>query len=319
VSARFEKIAVLGLGLLGGSVALAARSRGVASRVVGAARRAETRKLALSRGAVDEILDFEAAVADAEVVVLATPLFAMGEIAARVAPALAPGAVVTDVGSVKAPLAETIPGLLPPGVHYVGAHPMAGSHLTGLEHARADLFEGAPCIVTTAPDAPGADRATAFWGALGARVLVRDPAEHDAQVAWVSHVPHILAFAFGAALGAAPEGSTHLAGAGFRDFTRIAHGDPELWAEILCANRKAIGAPLHEVGAALSGLARAIEADDAEAVGRWIESAHAALSLSADSGTRADGGRWASSNAGTATLDASESTAEAGVSTEPHE
>jgi len=319
VSARFGKVAVLGLGLLGGSVALAARARGVATRVTGAARRAETRDLAIARGAVDEVLDFEAAVDGAEIVVLATPLSAMGAIAARVAPALTRGAVVTDVGSVKAPLAETIPGLLPPGVHYVGAHPMAGSHLSGLEHARADLFDGAPCVVTAAGDAPGSARVSAFWESLGARVLVRDPAEHDAQVAWISHVPHVLAFAFGVAMSEAPAASTQLAGTGFHDFTRIAHGDPELWAEILSANRKSIAAPLHEVAAALSGLARAIEADDALAVARCIETAHAALSLSHESGTRADGERQALPGAGAPTPERPGSAGGAGEPTKTNE
>jgi len=319
MSRPFGTIAVLGLGLLGGSVALAARARGVADWVKGAARRRETRVLALERGALDEVRDFDDAVRDAELVVLATPLFAMGEIAARIAPALSPGTVVTDVGSVKAPLAETIPGLLPPGVHYVGAHPMAGSHLTGLEHARADLFEGAACIVTARPDAPGADRVVAFWEALGARVLVRDPAEHDAQVAWISHVPHALAFAFGASLSEAPDASLALAGPGFHDFTRIARGDPELWAEILCANRKALAAPLHEALAALSGLARAIEANDADAVGRWIESAHGALSRTSDSGTREEGGRETPPAAGSATPDAPRSAGGAGETTKTHD
>jgi prephenate dehydrogenase len=318
VSAPLGTVAVLGLGLLGGSVALAARARGVAARVVGAARRKETRDLALARGAVDEVRDFDEAVRDADLVVLATPLFAMGEIAGRVAPALSPGAVMTDVGSVKAPLAETIPGLLPPGVHYVGAHPMAGSHLTGLEHARADLFEGAPCVVTARPEAPGAQRTIAFWEALGARVLIRDPAEHDAQVAWISHAPHVLAFAFGAALGEAPEASTALAGPGFHDFTRIANGDPELWAEILCANRKALAAPLHEALAGLSGLAQAIEANDAHAVGRWIESAHGALSRTSKSGTFVDGGREAPLIRRSATPDAPRSAGGAGDTKKTH-
>jgi prephenate dehydrogenase len=287
--------------------------------VVGAARRKETRELALARGAVDEVRDFVEAVRGADLVVLATPLFAMGEMAARVTPALAPGAVVTDVGSVKAPLAETIPGLLPPGVHYVGAHPMAGSHLTGVENARADLFEGAPCIVTAPPEAPGAEAVTAFWEALGARVLIRDPAEHDAQVAWISHAPHVLAFGFGAALGEAPEASTDLAGPGFHDFIRSARGDPELWAEILTANRKALAAPLHEALAALSGLAQAIEANDPDTVGRWIESAHGALSRTSDSGTRVDGGREASPVTGSATPDAPRSAGGAGETTKTHD
>jgi prephenate dehydrogenase len=116
-----------------------------------------------------------------------------------------------------------------------------------------------------------------FWRTLGARVVVRDPAAHDAEVAWISHLPHALAFAFARALGAAPSGAHEVAGSGFRDFTRIAHSDPELWAEILTSNRKAIAAPLEAAGAALAELHRAIEANDAEAVQHWIASARSNL------------------------------------------
>ncbi len=276
--ARFERLAVLGLGLLGGSVALAAKSRGVAERVAGATRRTKVLEAALSRGIIDEAGSFEDAVEGADLVVLSTPVHVMGEIARLIAPRLREGAIVTDVGSVKATLADTLPGILPRGVHYVGAHPMAGSHHSGVEHARADLFEGAPCIVTPGIDAGVAERVAAFWRGLGARVVFRDPAVHDAEVAWMSHVPHVLSFAFSAALEGAPTDASEVAGPGFRDFTRIAHSDSELWSDILTANRKAIAAPLEAVAEAVTGLARAIEANDSEAVERWISTARSTLS-----------------------------------------
>jgi prephenate dehydrogenase len=190
-------------------------------------------------------------------------------------------------------LCETLPGLLPRGVSYVGAHPMAGSHLRGLGHARADLFDGAVCIVTSTPDAAAMTKTGEFWRALGARVVHRDPAQHDAEVAWMSHVPHVLAFAFASALEAAPAGAGAVAGAGFRDFTRIAQSDPELWGDILTANRKALAAPLAHAQEALQELARALEANDADDVERRIAAARAALvriSMQAEhaaSGTRA--------------------------------
>ena len=277
MSPVFARLAVLGLGLLGGSVALAARRRGAAARVVGAARRADVRAAALARGAVDEICDFDAAVRGADLVVLATPLFAMPELVRRIAPSLAQGALVTDVGSVKGGLAETLPGLLPEGVSYVGSHPMAGSHHSGFEHAREDLFEGAACVVTEAPEPAVRERLCAFWRALGARVVLRDAASHDAEVAWMSHLPHAVAFAFAGALARAPERAFEVAGAGFRDFTRIAQSEPELWADILTANRKALAAPLAAAQESLRELARAIENDDAEALERWIGAARAAL------------------------------------------
>ena len=273
----FQRLAVLGLGLLGGSVALAARRRRVAALVAGAARRADVRAAALARGAVDEAGDPESVARGADLVVLATPLFAMPELVRRIAAELAPGAIVTDVGSVKAGLAEALPGLLPAGVVYVGSHPMAGSHRSGFEHAREDLFEGAVCVVTEAPDAETRERVCGFWRALGARVVLRDAVSHDAEVAWISHLPHALAFAFAAALREAPARASEVTGSGFRDFTRIAHSEPELWAEILTANRKELAAPLQAAGEALAELGRATFANDAKALERLLGAARAAL------------------------------------------
>ena len=281
MSAVFERIAVLGLGLLGGSVALAARKYGAAGFVAGATRKRSVLEQALRMGAVDATGDPAEVVRDADLVVLATPVYAMSDMARKIAPALREGAIVTDVGSVKAGPAETLPGLLPRGVCYVGSHPMAGSHERGLDAARADLFEGAPCVVMADGEPDARDRLAEFWRALGARVVMRSPADHDTEVAWTSHVPHLLAFAFAEALAAAPEGSNEVEGAGFRDFTRIAHSDPELWADILTANRKAIAAPIQAVTRSLEALARALEADDAETVERIVAAGRAALAKGA--------------------------------------
>ena len=150
MSAVFDRIAVVGLGLLGGSVALAARSRGVAREVVGATRSSEARAQALADGAVDRIAPLAQVARGADLVVLATPVGAMAAAVRALSPGLAPGCLVTDVGSVKAPLVDTLPGLLPPGCTYIGSHPMAGSHERGMSHARADLFERAVCIVMPA-------------------------------------------------------------------------------------------------------------------------------------------------------------------------
>jgi prephenate dehydrogenase len=191
---------------------------------------------------------------------------------------------VTDVGSVKAPLAETLPGLLPPRVAYVGSHPMAGSHERGAEHARPDLFVGAVCIVAETVGAPpgAVERVEGFWRSLGARTVRRDPAAHDREVAWMSHVPHAVAFAFARALGEAPEGARELAGPGFRDFTRIARSDPELWAEILIANGKAVAGPIARVAERLAELARTLEAGDADTAVRLLGEARASLDRADD-------------------------------------
>jgi prephenate dehydrogenase len=277
---RFERLAVLGLGLLGGSLAWAARERGLAREVVGCGRRLAPLQRARERGLVDRVtIDPGEAVAGADLVVLATPVGLMGPVLSAAAPQLAAGAHVTDVGSGKAVLAESIPGQLPPGVVYIGSHPMAGSHEKGCDHARPDLFERATCIVAPAAGSPqpAIARIEGFWTALGARVLRRDPTGHDREVAWMSHLPHVLAFTFVRALGEAPAGARQVAGPGFRDFTRIARSDAELWADILVANAKAMGGPLARVAAELGEIARVIEAGDADALERWIAEARMRL------------------------------------------
>jgi cyclohexadieny/prephenate dehydrogenase len=276
----FHRIAVLGLGLLGGSVALAAKRAGVASCVVGSGRRPEPLRRALANGVVDEVADVATAVSGADLVVLGMPVGSMKRVLEEAAPHMAEGTLVTDVGSVKGLLADTLPGVLPSDVHYVGAHPMAGSHEKGVGHASADLFDGACCIITAQPDtnAVALQRISDFWRALGARVVERDPSQHDAEVAWVSHVPHALAFAFAHALAQAPEGAGEVAGSGFRDFTRIAHSDVALWTEILHENRKALVGPLEAVARSLQTLARSIEDGDAESQEKFLSLAHETLS-----------------------------------------
>ena len=276
---RFEKIAVLGLGLLGGSIALAAKARDVAVAVAGTGRRPEALAVARRYGGIDATTSLREAVRGAELVVLCTPVSAMPDQVREAAPYLERDAIVTDVGSVKAPLVDTLPGLLPAGVAYVGAHPMAGSHHRGIEHARADLLEGAPCVLTPTRETPprALSRVTWFFTALGARVVLRDPAVHDAQVGWMSHVPHALAFAFAHALCAAPAEAGEIAGSGFRDFTRIALSDAELWGDILLANRKAVGAALQSVCDELGALGCALADGDQDSLERFIAAAREEL------------------------------------------
>lgn len=288
----FERIAVVGLGLLGGSVGRAAKERGVAAEVVGISRGRDSARAAADGGFVDRgVVDVAEGLAGAGLVVLATPVFAMAETLERMAPHLAAGAIVTDVGSVKAMLVDTLPGLLPKDATFVGSHPMAGSHMSGLRHARADLFDGARCVVTPGPTTPAdaTARVEAFWRALGAAVVRRSPAAHDAEVAWVSHAPHAVAFAFATAFAQAPAEAGALAGSGFRDFTRIAKSEPELWADILLTNRKALGAPLEAVGTALGELGRALASGEADAIERFIAAGREALASAAND-ARSGGG-----------------------------
>lgn len=286
MSARpdFERVAVIGLGLLGGSVAAAVRARGLADEVVGISRRAENAERAVELGMVDRATtDLAEGVGGIDLVVLATPVFAMERVVREAAPHLAEGTLVTDVGSVKGSLADTLPGLLPPGVRFTGSHPMAGSHATGLAHARADLFEGAACVVTPGADPGDTGRLGAFWQALGMRVELRAPDRHDEEVAWISHLPHAVAFAFARALERAPESAASLRGSGFRDFTRVARSDPDMWADILVTNRKALAGPLHEMSTRLAELARLLEADDPDGVTSYLTRARDELEPGAPS------------------------------------
>lgn len=278
-SPGFEKLAVLGLGLLGGSVAAAVKQRGLAREVVGAARRSGPLERALAAGIVDSIASPRDAVVGADFVVLATPVGSMPKLVAEVAAKLEPGCILTDVGSVKLSVIDLIPGLLQDGVEFVGSHPMAGSHLRGPDHARADLFEGATCVVTprTGQSPAAIERVEEFWRALGARVTRRAPATHDEEVAWVSHLPHLLAFAFADSLHSAASGVGELAGSGFRDFTRIAQSDAELWGEILSLNSKALLGPLNHFSESLAKLARLLEEGDGESLEQLLSQARIRL------------------------------------------
>jgi cyclohexadieny/prephenate dehydrogenase len=274
-----KKLAVLGLGLLGGSVAAAVKQRGLAAEVVGAARRSAPLERARAAGIVDSVASPLEAVVGADFVVLGTPVGSMPKLMAEVARNLEPGCIVTDVGSVKVSVIDMLPGLLPDGVEFVGSHPMAGSHLRGPEHARADLFEGATCVVTprVGQDPAAIERVEEFWRILGARVTRRTPAMHDEEVAWVSHLPHLLAFAFAGSLHFAPDDVGELAGGGFRDFTRIAQSDAELWGEILSLNSKALSGPLNHFSESLAKLARLLEEGDGESLEHYLNQARIRL------------------------------------------
>ena len=287
--APFEKLAVVGLGLLGGSVAAAAKERGLARQVVGAARRRGPLEGALEAGIVDAIASPEEAVSGADFVVLGTPVGSMSTVLAEVASGLEPGCIVTDVGSVKGSVVDVLPGLLPDGVEFVGSHPMAGSHLRGPEHAKANLFEGATCVVTSrmVEDSAATLRVEHFWRDLGARVTRRTPSAHDDEVAWVSHLPHLLSFAFAEALCSAPGDVGELAGSGFRDFTRIAQSDAELWGEILSLNSKALSGPLNHFSESLAKIARMLEEGDGESLEQLLNHARMRLAEVAASGASA--------------------------------
>jgi prephenate dehydrogenase len=264
-----EQLTILAPGLLGGSVALAARAKGAAQRIVIWARRPEVRQALLQAKLADAISESpEAAVSEAQLVVIASPVDTIVPLARRVAGHIRPGAVVTDVGSVKGEIAREGHAALHGQVHFVGAHPMAGSEKTGWEHGSATLFADRTCFVTPLPETnPRAIQTVAdFWRSLGARVVNVAPHDHDRIVAHISHLPQVLASSLGAFLASKDTAWRDYAGNGLRDTTRIAGSDPELWRTILQQNRTEILASLQNFQGELASFEQALARQDWDAV-----------------------------------------------------
>jgi len=240
----FESLTVLAPGLLGGSVAKAARSRGLARRIAVWSRRMETRAALRTAGWCDAVFETAAEAAHgSELVVICAPVDQIVPLVASIRPALSPGCVVTDVGSVKSAICrQSHAALAGAEACFVGAHPMAGSERTGHEHADAELFRGRPCFVTPLADtAPASiDRTVAFWRALDARVVTESPERHDEIVAHISHLPHALASSLCSLLSRRDPRWRDLAGNGLRDSTRIAASDADLWLSIFEQNREEV-------------------------------------------------------------------------------
>ena len=237
------QISILGPGLLGASLAKAARSRRLADRIHVWARRPEARQACLDAGWCDAAeAEPAAAVGGSDFVVVCTPVDRIVPTLESAREGLLPGAVVTDVGSTKARICREAVALLPPEVHFVGSHPMAGSEKTGMENAREDLFLDRACLVTPLPPTEGRiqERVVAFWRGLGMRVHCLAPEEHDRVVANISHLPHMLASVLCARLSENPPDWKLLAGAGLLDTTRVAAGSPDLWTSICQHNRDAL-------------------------------------------------------------------------------
>ena len=260
-------VAILGPGLLGGSLAMALRERSLARVSVWARRSAAVQEVR-AKGCCDEASsDAPGIVAKADVVVFATPIGAMPALAREIAPHLKPGALVTDVGSVKAGICATLGAIFAGSpADFIGSHPMAGSEQTGLASARPDLFDASVCIVT--PNSGSAEslvqRASEFWRSVGCRVRVLSPAEHDAIVASISHLPHLLAAALVNSVMASTPSALDFCGPGFRDTTRVASGPPAMWSEILGENREAVRLSLDALIEKLRALSTLLAANPPE-------------------------------------------------------
>ena len=264
------RLAIVGVGLLGGSVARAARARGLAGHITGIGRDRERLAPALKDGTLDAVTtDVADGVRGADLIVLAATVLANDRLLAQVWQAAAPGAVVTDVGSTKRGIVAAAERLGGPRLpHFVGSHPMAGSERSGYAIAREDLFDGATVIVTPTEtaDPDAVKTVVGFWEATGARVTTMDPATHDRAVAAISHLPHVVAWALVDAAARFEPAAMDVAARGFKDTTRIAASDPLVWTEILLANRDAVVGSLRAFRGALDDLERQIAAGDGAAV-----------------------------------------------------
>jgi prephenate dehydrogenase len=239
---RFKRLAILGVGLLGGSFALAAKRAGLVQEIVGYSKSPSTIMAAKAAGVIDAGADSALhAATGADLILLAVPVAAIGPLLKQIALGLAPGALVLDVGSTKADVVVAAQEALGRQARqFVPCHPIAGGERSGVQYASGSLFEGRRIIVTPLDDNPGAlvETATRIWERVGGSVSVLTPEEHDAALAAVSHLPHLIAFAYIDAMARQPKGGSYLqlAGPGFRDFTRIAASDPTMWRDVLQAN-----------------------------------------------------------------------------------
>jgi len=268
----FERLALIGTGLIGSSIARAARAQRLVGSIVATARSAPTRRRVMELGLADQVVDSNAAaVAGADLVIVCIPVGQCGAAAGEFGPHLAPGAIVSDVGSVKAQVVRDMAPHLPPGVHFVPAHPVAGTEQSGPDAGFAELFTGRWCILTPPPgEEEAARRLAEFWRGLGAKVDFMSPEHHDLVLAVTSHLPHLIAYTIvGTAddLAAVTRSEVlQYSAGGFRDFTRIAASDPTMWRDVFLANKTGVLEMLGRFNRDLDGLVRAIEAGDGDAL-----------------------------------------------------
>jgi prephenate dehydrogenase len=269
-NAHFDKVAILGVGLLGASLSLAMRRSGLCKTIAGYGRREENLKRAMSSGVIDDYyLTAREAVEGADLVVLCTPVGLFTEIVSGIRQALKKGAIVTDVGSVKGRLVSDIEALMPEGVCFIGSHPIAGGDKSGIDEARHDLFAGARCVITPTErsDSNALARVVSLWSEMGCRVEELNPFLHDEIFALMSHLPHLVAYALVNTVDSLNRDRIDYSGGGFRDSTRIAMSSPELWRDISRFNRENLLAVLDVFRDNLDRISKCIEDNDWE----WLE------------------------------------------------
>ncbi len=269
----FNRLALIGVGLIGSSIARAARAQGIVGSIVATARSPATRKRVAELGLADQVVENNAAAVEgADLVIVCIPVGACGAVAQEIGPHLAPGAIVSDVGSVKGPIVRDMAPHLPETVHFVPAHPVAGTEYSGPDAGFAELFVNRWCILTPpdGADAKAVEKLATFWRLLGANVDMMAADHHDLVLAITSHLPHLIAYTI---VGTADELQTvtrsevlKFSAGGFRDFTRIAASDPTMWRDVFLANKDAVLEMLGRFNEDISALTKAIRKGDGVAL-----------------------------------------------------
>jgi cyclohexadieny/prephenate dehydrogenase len=270
-SPMFERVALIGIGLIGSSISHACRRAGLARSIVGSARTPQTVETALKLGIIDTgYASARAAAEGADLVILCVPVGLCGPITKEIAPVLKPGAILTDVGSVKGSIVRDVAPHVPAGVHFVAGHPIAGTEQSGPESGFAELFDGRWCILTpeAGSDTAAVEKLKLFWQKLGSNVEIMSPDHHDLVLAITSHLPHLIAFNIvntAAHLERVTDSEViKFSAGGFRDFTRIAASDPVMWRDVFLNNKEAVLEMLGRFTEDLTALQRAIRFGDGE-------------------------------------------------------
>ncbi len=272
----FKRVAIIGVGLMGGSFALAMKGSGFRGRIIGIGRREEKLVKAKERGIIDE---YSTVVSDgvkgADLIILAIPVGKFEVVVNEIRGRLKRGAIVTDVGSVKGEMVRRLETMMPEGVSFVGAHPIAGSESSGMESANADIFKGAICIITpgSQTDKNALEVISSLWKAIGSKVIIMNPEEHDFIYAAVSHLPHVIAYALINTILNIKDDILPYGGRGLRDMTRIALSPTELWRDICIYNRKNILNTLKNFSSSISRIIEIMENSDWVALEKEFERA----------------------------------------------
>ena len=275
---KFDSVTVIGLGLIGGSVCRAIKKSDAAVEVVGIDSDEEVLKFAVDNGIVDRGSSVLENIVDSELVVIATYVDKITETVQEIFPSLNKGCVITDVGSVKSEVVSKIEGIVPAGIYFVGSHPIAGSECSGIENSDADLFNGKNVIVTPTEKSEkhALDKVTSFWASIGGKVISLDPETHDRVFAYVSHLPHLVAYSLVNSVGSSDivENIFSYSGGGLKDFTRISASSPEMWKTIFLQNKEFILESIKNFKLNIEKTESAIRNDDLNELMKLLENAH---------------------------------------------